>query len=49
MVVSTQPRYRPRCKRSHEPVDSGDDADTIGAIFGQIAGAHYGAESIPAE
>ena len=23
--------------------------DTIGAICGQIAGAHYGAESIPAE
>ncbi|MYI34982.1 MAG: hypothetical protein F4118_00935, partial [Acidimicrobiaceae bacterium] len=27
----------------------GDDADTTGAIFGQIAGVHYGVESIPAE
>ncbi len=28
-------------------VNLGQDADTTGAIFGQIAGAHYGAESIP--
>ena len=27
----------------------GDDADTTAAIYGQIAGAHYGVESIPAE
>ena len=27
----------------------GEDADTTTAIFGQIAGAHYGVESIPAE
>ena len=27
----------------------GDDADTTAAIYGQIAGAHYGAEAIPAE
>ena len=26
----------------------GDDADTTGAIYGQIAGAHYGADAIPA-
>ena len=26
----------------------GDDADTTGAIYGQIAGAHCGAETIPA-
>ena len=25
----------------------GDDADTTGAIYGQIAGAHYGAAGIP--
>ena len=25
----------------------GDDADTTAAIYGQIAGAHYGAEAIP--
>ena len=30
-------------------VNLGDDADTTGAIFGQIAGAHYGVESIPVE
>lgn len=27
----------------------GDDADTTAAIYGQIAGAHYGIESIPSE
>lgn len=30
-------------------VNLGDDADTTGAIYGQIAGAFYGAEQIPAE
>ena len=30
-------------------VNLGDDADTTGAIYGQIAGAHYGAEAIPAD
>ena len=30
-------------------VNLGDNADTTGAIFGQIAGAHYGVESIPAQ
>ncbi len=30
-------------------VNLGQDADTTGAIYGQIAGAHYGVESIPAE
>ncbi len=29
-------------------VNLGDDADTTGAIYGQIAGAHYGADTIPA-
>lgn len=29
-------------------VNLGDDADTTAAIFGQIAGAYYGAEGIPA-
>ena len=28
-------------------VNLGDDADTTGAIYGQIAGAHHGAQSIP--
>ena len=26
----------------------GDDADTTAAIYGQIAGAHYGVDAIPA-
>ena len=30
-------------------VNLGDDADTTGAIYGQIAGAHYGVEAMPAE
>ena len=30
-------------------VNLGDNADTTGAIYGQIAGAFYGAEQIPAE
>ena len=30
-------------------VNLGDDADTTGAIYGQLAGAYYGADSIPAE
>lgn len=29
-------------------VNLGDDADTVGAIYGQIAGAHYGRSGIPA-
>jgi ADP-ribosyl-[dinitrogen reductase] hydrolase len=30
-------------------VNLGEDADTTGAVFGQIAGAYYGVEGIPAE
>jgi ADP-ribosylglycohydrolase len=30
-------------------VNLGDDADTTGAIYGQIAGAYYGVEAIPLE
>jgi ADP-ribosylglycohydrolase len=30
-------------------VNLGDDADTTGAIFGQIAGAYYGVGDVPAE
>jgi len=30
-------------------VNLGDDADTTGAVYGQIAGAYYGVEAIPAE
>ena len=28
-------------------VNLGDDADTTGAIFGQLAGAYYGVQGIP--
>ena len=28
-------------------VNLGDDADTTGAVYGQIAGAYYGEEAIP--
>ena len=34
--------------RGRPAVNLGDDADTTGAIYGQIAGAHYGSETIPA-
>ena len=30
-------------------VNLGDDADTTGAIYGQLAGAFYGVEAIPEE
>jgi len=28
-------------------VNLGDDADTTGAVYGQMAGAYYGIENIP--
>lgn len=28
-------------------VNVGEDADTTGAIYGQLAGAHYGLDGIP--
>lgn len=28
-------------------VNLGDDADTTGAVYGQIAGAYYGEQGIP--
>jgi ADP-ribosylglycohydrolase len=30
-------------------VNLGEDADTTGAVYGQIAGAYYGADGIPVE
>lgn len=30
-------------------VNLGEDADTTGAVYGQLAGAYYGADGIPAE
>jgi ADP-ribosyl-[dinitrogen reductase] hydrolase len=30
-------------------VNLGDDADTTGAVYGQLAGAFYGAKGIPPE
>lgn len=32
-----------------QAVNLGDDADTTGAIYGQLAGAYYGAKAIPRE
>jgi ADP-ribosyl-[dinitrogen reductase] hydrolase len=29
------------------PVNLGNDADTTGAIYGQLAGAYYGVNAIP--
>ncbi len=28
-------------------ISLGEDADTVGAVYGQIAGAYYGLEAIP--
>lgn len=30
-------------------VNLGDDADTVGAVYGGLAGAFYGIEDVPAE
>jgi len=30
-------------------VNLGDDADTTGAVYGQLAGAFYGEDAIPAD
>jgi ADP-ribosyl-[dinitrogen reductase] hydrolase len=30
-------------------VNLGDDADTTGAVFGQLAGAYYGESAIPSK
>ena len=30
-------------------VNMGDDSDTTGAVFGQLAGAYYGCAAIPVE
>jgi ADP-ribosyl-[dinitrogen reductase] hydrolase len=38
--------FREGCLKA---VNLGDDADTTGAIFGQLAGAYYGADAIPAD
>ena len=32
-----------------QAVNLGNDADTTGAVYGQLAGAFYGVEAIPAE
>jgi len=40
------PSFREGCLLA---VNLGDDADTTGAVFGQIAGVYYGEEGIPAE
>ena len=38
--------FREGCLRA---VNLGDDADTTGAVYGQLAGAYYGAHAIPVE
>ena len=38
--------FRDGCLRA---VNLGDDADTTAAVYGQLAGAHYGASAIPSE
>jgi ADP-ribosyl-[dinitrogen reductase] hydrolase len=30
-------------------VNLGDDSDTVGAVYGQLAGAYYGVEGVPGE
>ena len=41
----TTPNFRDGAVRV---VNLGDDADTVGAIYGGLAGAFYGADHIPA-
>jgi hypothetical protein len=43
-AFATTPDFRSGCLRA---VNLGGDADTIGAIYGQFAGAYYGFEGIP--
>ena len=38
--------FRDGCLKA---VNLGDDADTTGAVYGQIAGAYYGESEIPKE
>ena len=45
-VSPTPPTFRDGCLLA---VNLGDDADTTAAIYGQIAGAYYGIDGIPAE
>lgn len=45
-AFATTDDFRSGCVRA---VNLGDDADTVGAIYGQFAGACYGVEGIPAE
>jgi ADP-ribosyl-[dinitrogen reductase] hydrolase len=45
-AFATTENYRDGCL---EAVNLGDDADTTAAIYGQVAGAHYGESAIPRE
>jgi len=45
-AFATTDNYRDGCLAA---VNLGDDADTTAAIYGQIAGAYYGASGIPGE
>jgi ADP-ribosyl-[dinitrogen reductase] hydrolase len=45
-AFATTETFREGCLRA---ANLGDDADTTAAVYGQIAGAHYGEEAIPPE
>jgi len=45
-AFATTDSFREGCLRA---VNLGDDADTTGAVYGQLAGAYYGVDAIPAE
>jgi ADP-ribosylglycohydrolase len=42
-------RIRTRPDGAMRAVNLGDDADTTGAVYGQLAGAFYGVDAIPRE
>lgn len=48
-MLATESRYRSSLLGALLAVNLGDDADTTGAVYGQIAGAFYGEDGIPAE
>ncbi len=48
--MSKKPQKRwVTCQGALLAVNLGDDADTTGAVYGQIAGAYYGVDEIPAK
>ena len=45
-ATAARARFR-GCLMGLAAVNLGDDADTTGAIYGQLAGAYYGVDAIP--